>query len=74
MRYDLTINQFTKSIFFNENLEVLTPKHGDHIGCVEDFALAIEKIISEKKLLPTVFNVGNDKNNFTKKKIVEKNF
>ena len=74
MRYDLTINQFTKSIFFNENLEVFDAQTWRPYCHVEDFALAIEKIIeSEKKITSyEVFNVGNDKNNFTKKKIVEK--
>lgn len=70
MRYDLTINQFTKSIFFNENLEVFDAQTWRPYCHVEDFALAIEKIIeSEKKITSyEVFNVGSDKNNFTKKK------
>ena len=74
MRYDLTINQFTKSIFFNENLEVFDAQTWRPYCHVEDFALAIEKIIeSEKKITSyVVFNVENDKNNFTKKKIVKK--
>ena len=49
MRYDLTINQFTKSIFFNENLEVFDAQTWRPYCHVEDFALAIEKIIESEK-------------------------
>ena len=73
MRFDLTINQFTKSIYNNEELEVFDSNTWRPYCHVNDFALALEKVIeAEKKLTDfEVFNVGGDKNNYTKKQITE---
>ena len=45
MRYDLTLNQFTKSIFNNEQLEVFDSNTWRPYCHVNDFSLALEKII-----------------------------
>jgi len=76
MRFDLTINQFAKSIFENEELEVFDSNTWRPYCHVEDFARAVDQILNASKKLTNfqVFNVGNDHNNFTKKQIVEQIF
>ena len=73
MRFDLTINQFTKSIFENEELEVFDSNTWRPYCHVEDFARALEQVLNANKKVTNfqVFNVGNDDNNFTKKQIIE---
>jgi nucleoside-diphosphate-sugar epimerase len=73
MRFDLTINQFTKSIYNKEKLEVFDSNTWRPYCHVSDFALALEKVIEADHKLTSfeVFNVGGDKNNFTKKQITE---
>jgi len=74
MRFDLTINQFTKSIFMKENLDVFDANTWRPYCHVFDFGVALEKIIEADKKLTNyeVFNVGGDNNNYTKKQIVDK--
>ncbi len=76
MRFDLTINQFAKSIFENEELEVFDSNTWRPYCHVEDFARALDQILGANKVVTDfqVFNVGNDNNNFTKKQIVEQIF
>ena len=76
MRFDLTINQFTKSIFEDEKLEVFDSNTWRPYCHVKDFASTLEKILDASKKTTDfqVFNVGGDNNNFTKKQIVEKIF
>ena len=68
MRYDLTINQFTKSIFCGEQLEVFDSNTWRPYCHVNDFSLALEKIIEADTKLTNfeVFNVGGENNNYTK--------
>ena len=76
MRFDLTINQFTKSIFEDDQLEVFDSNTWRPYCHVKDFARALEKVLNANRKTTNfqVFNVGNDKNNFTKKQIVEQIF
>ena len=76
MRFDLTINQFTKSIFENEKLEVYDSGTWRPYCHVKDFARILEKILDANKQTTDfqVFNVGSNSNNFTKKQIVEQIF
>ena len=76
MRFDLTINQFTKSIFEKEELIVFDANTWRPYCHVLDFARALETVLEadKKKTDYQVFNVGGDSNNFTKKQIVEKIF
>ena len=69
MRFDLTVNHFTKSFIEKETLEVYDPNTWRPYCHVKDFARLIHKvIICEKKLINyQIFNAGNNKNNFTKK-------
>tara|TARA_B100002052_G_C15812459_1_gene566556 strand:+ start:74 stop:1069 length:996 start_codon:yes stop_codon:yes gene_type:complete len=68
MRYDLTINQFTRDIFFNKKVLIYDPDTWRPYCHVLDFARAIDKILSFKKrnIDFEIFNVGNDKNNYSK--------
>ena len=76
MRFDLTINQFTKSIFCKEDLEVFDSNTWRPYCHVKDFGIALEKVLEANKKTTNfqVFNVGGDDNNFTKKQIVEQIF
>lgn len=68
MRYDLTINQFTRDIFFNKKVLIYDPNTWRPYCHVLDFSRAVDKILSlkKKKLDFEIFNVGNDKNNYSK--------
>jgi nucleoside-diphosphate-sugar epimerase len=73
MRFDLTINHFVKSLSDGETLKIYDPKTSRPYCHVLDFARAINKVFESKteKVDKEVFNVGDNKNNFSKKKIVE---
>ena len=74
MRYDLTVNEFTRAIFNKSHLEVYDPDTWRPYCHVEDFAdllnLALNTV--EHKINFEVFNAGMERNNFTKRMIVEK--
>ena len=74
MRFDLTVNHFTKSFIDKETLEVYDPNTWRPYCHVKDFARLIYKVIMcDKKLINyQIFNAGNNKNNFTKKGILKK--
>ena len=73
MRSDLTINHFVKSLLEKENLKIYDPKTSRPYCHVLDFARAIKTVFESKveKIDREIFNVGNNKNNFSKQKIVE---
>ena len=73
MRFDLTINQFVRALEENKEL-VVFDEHTWRPYChVKDFARAIEAIVSSEKSVCNfeVFNCGSDRNNFTKKMIID---
>ena len=74
MRFDLTLNEFTYDVAVHKKLEVYDAKTWRPYCHVKDFALMIEKVLksSEDKVKYEIFNVGSDKNNFTKQQIVDK--
>tara|TARA_A100001015_G_scaffold239553_1_gene272883 strand:+ start:6421 stop:7434 length:1014 start_codon:yes stop_codon:yes gene_type:complete len=74
MRFDLTVNHFTKSFINKEALEIYDPNTWRPYCHVKDFARLIHKVIVCKKELIShqIFNAGNNKNNFTKKGILKK--
>tara|TARA_Y100000590_G_scaffold469618_1_gene658709 strand:+ start:3635 stop:4630 length:996 start_codon:yes stop_codon:yes gene_type:complete len=73
MRFDLTVNQFVREIFLKNNLEVYDTGTWRPYCHVKDFAGAIFKTISSKnKKLFDVYNVGSNRNNFTKEKLIKK--
>ncbi len=73
MRFDLTLNEFTMELFKGNDLEVYEPNTWRPYCHVEDFSNIISKILDEKKenIAFEVFNVGSEKNNFTKAMIVD---
>jgi len=73
MRFDLTINHFVKSLLDGENLKIFDSETSRPYCHVLDFARAIKKVFESKveKIDREIFNVGDNKNNFSKKKIVD---
>ena len=73
MRFDLTVNQFTKSLFSKEKLEVYDPETWRPYCHVKDFCRLILIVIKSKnsKIIGNVFNAGGNSNNFTKKGIIQ---
>jgi nucleoside-diphosphate-sugar epimerase len=73
MRFDLTVNEFTKEIASGRELVV----YGEHFWrpyChVADFSRAIMHVLEapEELVAYNVFNVGDTKENYTKKMIVD---
>ena len=73
MRFDLTISEFTRDLFLKEEL-VVFDEHTWRPYChVRDFARLLEIVfyIQKEKIHFEIFNAGGDKNNFTKKMILE---
>ena len=72
MRFDLTLNEFTAMLYFNKFIEVYDYKTSRPYCHVQDFARVIKKIISDeyKNITKEVFNVGANKNNISKEKLI----
>ena len=73
MRFDLTISEFVRSMFFAKELLVFDEHTWRPYCHVRDFARLLEIVLNadHKKVSFGVFNVGGDFNNFTKKMIVD---
>ena len=73
MRFDLTINEFVKEIYLNKSLEIYDFDTYRPYCHTVDFARAIDAVIKSdnKFVYKECFNVGNKKNNFQKKAIVD---
>jgi len=72
MRFDLTVNQFARSITLGEELIVFDADTWRPYCHVNDFARLIELVITAEDELVSgqVFNAGGDENNHTKRSIV----
>ena len=72
MRFDLTINEFTKDLAFDKELLVYDAHTWRPYCHVRDFAQLIQKVLEAPKenIKNQIFNVGGDQNNYTKKMIV----
>ena len=73
MRFDLTISEFTKELFF-ENVLSVFDEHTWRPYChVLDFSTLIDKVINvdKEKIDFQIFNAGGEKNNLTKKMIID---
>ncbi len=68
MRFDLTVNEFVKTAFLKENLEIYHGQTYRPYCHVNDFAKIIHFIIKSptKKTNGEVFNCGSNNNNFNK--------
>ena len=69
MRFDLTINQFTREIYLKKALDVFGENTWRPYCHVKDVARAIITSLQSNQRL-TVFNVGNSKQNYSKKKVI----
>ncbi len=74
MRFDLTVNEFTKFFFLKMPFEVYDADTWRPYCHINDFARALEAILfaNIKNISGQVFNVGSNENNFTKRSIVKK--
>ena len=69
MRFDLTINEFTRDLFNNKKLEIFDEHTWRPYCHVKDFANIIDLLgIDYNKIIDdiSIFNVGCDKNNYRK--------
>jgi nucleoside-diphosphate-sugar epimerase len=73
MRFDLSVSEFVRDLYFGEELLVFDEHTWRPYCHVRDFARLIEKVINAEteKIHFEVFNAGGEINNFTKKMIVE---
>ena len=74
MRFDLTINHFTKSFIEKETLKIFDQKTSRPYCHVIDFARSIDQVLKSKreKVFKEVFNIGSNKNNYSKKNIIDR--
>lgn len=73
MRFDLTVSEFTRDLYFKKELSVFDENTWRPYCHVRDFSRLIENLVCRNLNKPEfdVFNAGGDVNNFTKKMIVE---
>ena len=73
MRFDLTINQFTWELYFNNKITVFDEHTWRPYCHVKDFAILINKVLiaNDEKVFFEIFNAGGDENNYTKKMIID---
>ena len=73
MRFDLTINDFTRDAISKNKIEIYDPDTWRPYCHVKDFSRVIFKImISNNKLIhKKIYNVGSNKNNHTKRSIAK---
>ena len=73
MRFDLTVNEFTKELTLGRELEVFGEQFWRPYCHVSDLAGALLCVLNSdpEKVAYNVFNVGDNDENYQKKKIVE---
>lgn len=73
MRFDLSVSEFVRDLYFGEELLVFDEHTWRPYCHIRDFARLIELVISAEsdKVNFEVFNAGGEVNNFTKKMIVD---
>jgi nucleoside-diphosphate-sugar epimerase len=73
MRFDLSVSEFVRDLFFGEELLVFDENTWRPYCHVRDFARLIDLVINadSEKVNFEVFNAGGEANNFTKKMIVD---
>jgi nucleoside-diphosphate-sugar epimerase len=73
MRFDLSISEFTRVLFFGDELKVFDEHTWRPYCHLRDFARLLGIVLNAEKNLVNfeVFNAGGDINNFTKKMIVD---
>jgi len=73
MRFDLTVSEFTRDLYLGRELVVYDADTWRPYCHVEDFAELIRRVLEAPvdRVNGATFNAGSDKNNFTKRMIVE---
>jgi len=73
MRFDLSVSEFVKEVYFGNELLVFDENTWRPYCHVRDFARLIEIVLNAKndEVNFEIFNAGGDINNFTKKMIVD---
>jgi nucleoside-diphosphate-sugar epimerase len=73
MRFDLTVNEFTKELALGRELVVFGEQSWRPYCHVSDFSKAILNVLNarEDKVAYDVFNVGDTPETYTKKMIVD---
>lgn len=73
MRFDLTVNEFTRDLYLDKDLLVYDAHTWRPYCHVRDFARLIETVLlaPSDKVAFEVFNAGSDANNFTKQSLVD---
>ena len=73
MRFDLTVNEFTRDLYLDKELLVYDAETWRPYCHVKDFARLIRKVLQADtdKTSFEVFNAGSNENNFTKQGIVD---
>jgi len=73
MRFDLTVNEFTKDLALNKELVIFGEKFWRPYCHVKDFSNAFITVLKApvKKIAYNVFNVGNTSENYTKQMLVD---
>lgn len=73
MRFDLTVNEFTKELALGRELVVYGENYWRPYCHVSDFSNAILAVLNapEELVAYTVFNVGDSTQNYTKKMIID---
>ena len=74
MRFDLTVSEFVKEIYFGNTLEVYFPNTWRPYCHVKDFSNLIQKVISApiEDVSFKVYNAGSNSNNASKQIILDK--
>ena len=72
MRFDLTINEFAKKIYYKEKFDVYHADTWRPYLNLKDLALIVEKLIMSNKLIQNknIFNTGFSEENYTKRNII----
>ena len=73
MRFDLTVNEFTRDLYLDKELLVYDADTWRPYCHVKDFARLIRKVLQSdtQKTAFQVFNAGSNENNYTKQGIVD---
>ncbi len=73
MRFDLTVNEFTKDLALGKELVVFGEQFWRPYCHVKDFSNAFITVLNspDEKVAYNVFNVGNTKENYTKQMLVD---
>ena len=69
MRFDLTINEFIRDLYFGKELQVYDPETWRPYCHIKDFAEIILRslFMPRETIAFEVFNAGSNKNNYSKK-------